>query len=129
MAQQVILLDTSILIEHFRKTDKNNSTLMTLARKSYIFYISAITDFEIYSGATKEQLKYWDEFLKRIEVLPFDGTIARIAAEINFDLKKKRKQIAIPDLFIAATAVAHRIPLSTLNKKHFQRVEQLKMIQ
>jgi len=44
-------------------------------------------------------------------------------------LKRKRKQIDLADLFIAATAVTNELPLATLNKKHFERVEILAIIE
>ena len=52
-----------------------------------------------------------------------------IAVKINNELKVKRKQIDLPDLFIAATAKYHNLPISTLNKKHFERIEQLILIE
>lgn len=47
MANQVILVDTSILIDYYRKTDKANSVWITLVRQEYSFAISAITKYEI----------------------------------------------------------------------------------
>jgi predicted nucleic acid-binding protein len=47
---------------------------------------------------------------------------------INGALKRKRKQIDLADLFIAATAVTHHLPLATLNKKHSDRVDTLQLI-
>lgn len=32
------------------------------------------------------------------------------------------------DLFIAATAIAHSLPVATINKKHFERIESLEII-
>lgn len=32
------------------------------------------------------------------------------------------------DLFIAATAVHYKLPLATLNVKHFERVEELQLV-
>ncbi len=52
MANQLILVDTSILIDYYRKTDKANSVWVALVRQGYEFAISAITKYEIYSGAT-----------------------------------------------------------------------------
>lgn len=49
--------------------------------------------------------------------MPFDEISVDTAVAINRALKKKRKQIEIADLFIAATAVAYNFPLATLNKK------------
>jgi predicted nucleic acid-binding protein len=36
--------------------------------------------------------------------------------------------IALPDLFIAATAVARSLPLLTLNITHFERVDELTLL-
>lgn len=129
MADKIVLVDTSILIDLFRKTDKANSALIALVRQGYSYCISAVTEYEIYSGATLGQVQFWDTFLEKVQVLPFDKAVAKVAVDINFDLKRKRKQIAIPDLFIAATAMAHNLLLATLNKKHFDRVDKLTIIE
>jgi len=128
MAEIIILADTSILIDFFRKTDKANSKLVALVRQGYAFSISAITEYEIYSGAPASQQDYWQDFLKHIEILPFDKSVVKIAVEINNTLKRKRKQIDIADLFIAATALSNNLPFATLNVKHFERIENLKII-
>lgn len=128
MAGSVILVDTTILIDFFRKTDKANSALVRLVEGGYGYHISAVTEFEIYTGASLGQLDFWNAFLLRTEVLSFDRAVAHVAAAINRDLKQQRKQIAAPDLFIAATALAHRMPLATLNRRHFERVSELNLI-
>jgi tRNA(fMet)-specific endonuclease VapC len=43
MADSIILADTSILIDYFRKTDKANSKLIALFDQGYDFSVSAIT--------------------------------------------------------------------------------------
>lgn len=128
MANKIILVDTSILIDLFRKTDKNNAALVSLVRRDYAYCISAITEFEIYTGAALGQIAFWNDFLQKTEVLPFDKTVAKVAVDINRELKRTRKQIAIPDLFIAATAKTHNLPLATLNKKHFERISGIDIV-
>jgi len=128
MADKIILIDTSLLIDLFRKTDKNNSVLIALVKQGYIYCISAITEYEIYTGATAGQNDFWNSFLERTEVLDFNKAVAKVAVELNKDLKRKRKQIAIPDLFIAATAVLNNLPFATLNKKHFERIDGLTLV-
>ena len=128
MANKIILVDTSILIDYYRKTEKANSAWIVLVRQGYKFAISAVTKYEIYSGATKNQLDFWDNILQAIEVISFDKVSAQIAVEINSTLKKKRKQIDIADLFIAATAISNHLSLATLNKKHFERIETLTLV-
>jgi len=128
MASKIILADTSILIDYFRKTDKPNSTWINLFDQGYDFCISAITYYEIYSGSTTAQLPFWENVLERTEVLYFDKAVAQAAVNINKSLKSKRKQIGMADLFIAATAISNNLPLATLNQKHFDRVEGLSLI-
>jgi tRNA(fMet)-specific endonuclease VapC len=50
------------------------------------------------------------------------------AVEVNQALKRKRKQIDIADLFIAASAIANKLPIATLNRKHFERIDDLELI-
>ena len=52
------MVDTSILIDYYRKTDKDNSAWVALVRKGYRFAMSSITKYEIYSGATPGQFFY-----------------------------------------------------------------------
>lgn len=58
MADKIILVDTSILIDLFRKTDKTNSTLVALVREGYAYCISAVTEYEIYTGALLGQIHF-----------------------------------------------------------------------
>ena len=129
MADKIVLVDTSILIDLFRKTDKANSALISLVRQGYIYCISAITEYEIYTGTTSEQVDFWDNFLEKTNVLSFDQTVAKVAVDLNKDLKRKRKLIDIADLFIAATAIANNLPFATLNRKHFDRINGLTIIE
>ena len=128
MADKITLVDTTILIDYFRKTDKANSKLVALFDQGYDFAISAITHYEIYSGATPAQLPFWTNVLARTKVLAFDQTVSQGAVDINNMLKRKRKQIGMADFFIAATAIINNLPLATLNKKHFDRIDGLTLI-
>lgn len=88
-----------------------------------------ITEYEIYSGATAEQLDYWQKFLEKTDVIPLDQNAIKVAVEINKTLKAKRNQIDLADLFIAAIAVSNGLSLGTLNKRHFERVENLQLVE
>ncbi len=129
MADKIVLADTSILIDLFRKTDKSNSVLVSLVRQGYNYNISAVTEYEIYTGATLGQVDFWDNFLQKTDVLPFDRIAAKIAVDLNKELKRKRKLIETADLFIAATALANNLPFATLNKKHFDRIDKLIIVE
>lgn len=129
MADKIVLLDTSVLIDLFRKSDKENSVLVSLIRQGYTYCISSVTEYEIYTGTTSGQIGFWNNFLQKTEVLSFDKNVARVAVEINRELKRKRKLIDTADLFIAATAVPNNLPFATLNKKHFDRIDNLLIVE
>jgi predicted nucleic acid-binding protein len=61
-------------------------------------------------------------------VIPLDEGCVDVAVRINRALKIKRKQIDLADLLIASTAIAYNLPFSTLNRKHFDRIEELNII-
>jgi len=128
MENKIVLADTSILIDYFRKSEKSNSTLVKLYSEGYDFFISAITEYEIYSGATSSQLHFWSQVLNNSPVISFDRSAVKMAVQINKNLKLNRKQIDLADLFIAATAVSNNLPIATLNKKHFERIDMLTVI-
>ncbi len=124
----MIFLDTSILIDYFRKKDKAKSAYFHLSKNYRQFAVSAITIYEIYNGAPADQIKIWDDFFGGLTILPFESKIAFLAAGINSELKKANKQIALADLFIASTAISYDLECATLNKKHFERIEKLRLV-
>lgn len=65
MADQLVLVDTSILIDLFRKTDKANAALIALVKQGYSYCISAVTEYEIYSGATLGKLTFGTHSLRK----------------------------------------------------------------
>jgi len=126
--QLAILLDTSVLIDYFRKTKKANAFFVDLADQYDHFVVSVITKFEIYIGCTDSQKPFWDGIFENMVVLPLDNACIEAALNIQLQLKKVSKQIDFPDLLIAATAQQNGLPLATLNTKHFSRVEGLEVV-
>ena len=128
MADKKIMVDSTILIDYFRKTDKVNSKLVSHFKNYDQLYISSVTEFEVINGATQAHLQFWDGMLTRFAILDFDSKAARQAANIVAQLKTKRKTIDKPDLFIAATAVVNGLTLDTLNTKHFIHIDSLHLL-
>ncbi len=62
------------------------------------------------------------------ELLPLDLAVAREHARIWAGLAEQGEIIGPYDLIIAATAVAHKSPLATLNFREFQKVEGLDVL-
>lgn len=128
MADKKLMVDSTILIDYFRKTDKANSKLVSYFRNYDQLYISSVTEFEVVNGATQVHLQFWEGMLTRFTILDFDSKAARQAADIVAHLKIKRKTIDKPDLFIAATAVVNGLTLDTLNAKHFIHIDSLHLL-
>ncbi|HRE41171.1 MAG TPA: type II toxin-antitoxin system VapC family toxin [Ignavibacteria bacterium] len=123
-----ILADTSIIIEHLRMLDKVNSTF-SIHLKSFKIYLSSVTIFELYCGATEKRKKNDIETLCRFtDILNIDKTTSEIAGSIYIELKNKGFTIGTEDLLIASSALQYDLPVLTLNRKHFKIVKNIKLI-
>lgn len=65
MADKKLMVDSTILIDYFRKTDKANSKLVAHFKNYDELYISSVTEFEVVNGATQSHLQFWDGMLPR----------------------------------------------------------------
>jgi tRNA(fMet)-specific endonuclease VapC len=125
---KAILIDTSVLIDYFRKTKKERSFFVELCTEYEILNVSVITQFEIYVGSTTDQKTFWDEIFSHFVVLPLNSLAIQKAVETHQHLKRLRKVMDFPDLLIAATALQHDLPLATLNIRHFRVISDLDII-
>ena len=94
MADKELMVNSTILIDFFHKTDKDNSRLVSHFRVYNSLYISSVTEFEVINGATPAHLQFLNQMLSRFAILDFDSKAARQAASIVKQLKTKRKSIA-----------------------------------
>ena len=123
-----ILVDTSVIIDYFRKTKKDETFFVQLT-KNYSIAISNITKFELDIGIRQiRQSIFLEELYANIDIIELNTACTDLAAKLHRDLKAKNQLIALPDLLIAATAVVYELPLATINLKHFQRIELLNCI-
>ena len=116
------MIDTTIIIEHLRKTDKRRSILFSIAETTSLF-VSSVTVFELLAGAI-DTAKLTDVhiLLDGVAVLPFDIASAEEAGKVYRELCITNTLIEIRDIFIAATARANGLTIMTLNYKHFERL-------
>ena len=50
------------------------------------------------------------------------------ATDIYLDLIKRNRIIDLADLLIGTIALTHNFPVATLNQKHFERINGLKIV-
>ncbi len=128
MENEIICLDTSILIDFYRKKVKEKSLFFQLTTKYKLFAVSIVTEYEIMIGSDTQQAKYWSEFFNTVTILPFNKSANDAAIAITRQLKATNKLIEVPDIFIGATALANNLKIATLNRKHFERIALLEII-
>ena len=122
------VVDSCLFIEYFRTKNKVTAWLYHLIQARKRIGLSSVVLFEILSGADAPQREFWKGFLRRVVRLPFDERTAEIAADIFRKLRQKNIHLESCDVFIAATAIISNLPLATLNRKHFEPIEDLKLI-
>ena len=127
MEDRRILIDTSVVIDHFRKKNKQKSLLYELSKENTLF-LSAISKFEFLVGTKLTQIRQTKKIIEGFYILSFNSHVAEVASDIAKKLKTKNKIIEFRDIFIAATAIANDMPLSILNIKHFERIDNLELI-
>lgn len=128
MARDKLLIDTSILIDHLRKSQKDRTLFYQLSLR-FDYVISVVTEFEFAVGFSVNNRQFGEALLAQLSTLTFDSACAQTAIYLNQQLKASNQLIAVPDLFIAATALTYDLTLLTLNHKHFSRIIQLKLYQ
>lgn len=127
MEDRRVLVDTSIFIEYFRKENKKKTKLFILGKEGYELLTSSICYFEYMAGSSNKE---FDKLLfDNIEVVALDKEQADVASDIFKDLKKKNMLIEFRDILISSCALSQKIPLVTLNRKHFERVKNLNILE
>lgn len=127
-----MIIDTNILIRLERETRRGKAgeaTAFFESLKSTRLCITPTIAGEIACGASMSGREVWERFLKPYEVVPIN-TAATWHYGVQYrSLAKNGQLIGSNDLWIAATALAHQMPVATGNTMEFQRVNGLHVIQ
>ncbi|MGH7813983.1 MAG: type II toxin-antitoxin system VapC family toxin [Candidatus Binataceae bacterium] len=124
------LVDTDWVI-HYLNSDARTVTALDAQRADGVG-ISPVSIAELYEGvyfgrepqANEGKLR---DFLAGITGLGLDEAACRIFGRERGGLRAARKIIGDFDLLIAATALQRGLILLTNNRRHFERVERLRM--
>jgi tRNA(fMet)-specific endonuclease VapC len=121
------LLDTSIIIHGFRSNNAISSQLDSIEA----VFIPTIVIGELYFGAYKssnsiKHIQQIDSFLlnSKVTVIQIDASIANAYGKIKSELAKKGKPIPENDIWIAAVAIQHNLPLFSTDN-HFKEIDSL----
>ena len=117
-----ILLDSSVIIDHFRGDPRIGEALEGAAA----LYLPTIVLGELYYGAFRsafcsKQLDQIRRFLRAAVVIGTDSQTSEVYGRIRSDLASTGHQIPENDVWVAAIARQHGLPLATRDR-HFGRV-------
>lgn len=121
------LLDTNVLSHLVRRPGDLARKIAAVGERQVC--TSIVVACELRFGARKKSSEMLtarvDQLLGALEVLPLDGDIDRLYAEIRDSLESSGQPIGGNDYLIAAHALAQDCVLVTQNVKEFRRVPNL----
>jgi tRNA(fMet)-specific endonuclease VapC len=125
------MLDTNIVIYVIKR--RPIELLEVFNRHAGQMCISSITLAELLHGVEKSSmpdhnLLQVEDFISRMEVLPYGAKAASHYGEIRADLERKGIPIGVNDLHIAGHARSEGLTLVSNNVREFERVEALRLV-
>jgi tRNA(fMet)-specific endonuclease VapC len=125
----MILADTDVLIDFLSGVEPVASRMASYLAQDRL-ETTAVTCFELLSGARAG--KHGDRVRRLVAALPvlaLDRDGAAHASRVRQQLEAAGTQIGMADSLIAGIALAHGLPLWTRNRKHFERVNGLRLVE
>ncbi len=123
------IVDTDILSEFFRGNTKVISKFDEHLKAYGFITLSIISYYEILNGLlfkdAKKQLEKFEAFVELNRVIPITLPMAKTAAAIQADIRKRGKEIGHTDTLIAGIAIVSELQLVTNNTSHFKRIKGL----
>lgn len=127
-----VLLDTDVF-SYLTKAGDPRGDAYRPHIKDKTVAVSFVTVGELHFGAEKRKwsaktLKAFLERLKAVVVVPYDMELCKTYGKLKASLASSGITVADNDLWIAACAVRHSIPLISNNRKHFDKIPGLVLI-
>ncbi len=119
-----VCLDTDVCIAILRKESRAEEIRPLIEERDVC--ISVITMFELLLRKTNTNIV--EQFLMYLPHMVIDDVVARKTSSLHKELESKGEIIDLRDLFIAATCLAKDCQLLTFNKKHFERINDLRLM-
>lgn len=129
------LLDTNVLSEAMRP-QPHSGVLANLTRFEAELAIAAPVWHELRygwlrmpAGQRKDAIgRYVQDVIGSLPVLPYDAGAARIHAELRTEAEQRGRPLPFADGQIAAIAIAQGLTLVTRNRKDFEQLAGLRLV-
>lgn len=127
-----VLLDTDVF-SYLGKPRDTRAEIYRPKVEGKIIAVSFVTIGELHYGAYRanwgpEKVAAMEARLRSVVIIPYDIELCRVYGDLRARLSKAGKTVASNDMWIAACAVRHSIPLITNNRRHFEGIPDLILI-
>lgn len=129
---QPLILETSFLIDFERENNRGEAgpALAFLeAHDDSRLYITFTVAGELAAGLSLAGRQRWESFIGPFHILPCSAEVAWEYGRAYRHLQVNHQLIGSNDLWIAATALAYRMPVVTRDIEHYRRVPDLQIVQ
>jgi predicted nucleic acid-binding protein len=123
----VLLLDSSVIIDAINARNGRSEFLERLVTEGSVLACCSINITEVTMGMRPHEVKKTEDVLASLWFYPVTREVARLAGELYREWRKKGVTLALPDLTIAAIAIANDLRLATDNPKDFP-MRELKLL-
>jgi predicted nucleic acid-binding protein len=121
----VFLLDTTVIVDALNGKRARSEFLDALLAQRNLLACCSINVTEVFAGVRPNEIGVTEAFLQSLRFYEVTWDIARLAGDLKRQWRGKGLTLSLPDVTIAAVALAHRLILLTDNKKHFPMPELL----
>ena len=125
-----LILETTFLIDLDREQHRGRSgpaIRFLESNRDARLYLPFIVAGELAAGVSLRDRTRWETFLAPFYVLPSTAEISWHYGQACRHLQENGRLISGHDLWIAATGLAHGMPVVTRNVEHFRRVPGLEV--
>ena len=127
-----LIVETTFLIdlerEHHRSVPGRAIEFLERHRDARL-YLPFVVAGELAAGTSLTNRARWEEFLAPFYMLPSTPDVSWEYGRTYRYLQENGRLIGGNDLWIAATALAYRMPVITRNVEHYRRVPGLEVVE
>lgn len=123
-----VAVDTDLVIDFLRGRG-SGAPFVRSALSEGRLRVTAITAFELRVGSDFLDRRDQIQQLFRSRALPLDLASALRGGQIAAELRAVGRGIGFADSLQAGICLRYDIPLATRNRKHFERVEDLRLVE
>jgi predicted nucleic acid-binding protein len=121
----MIVVDTSVLIDHLRGDPRARDALKSAISSRHRLFASVMTKVEVLAGMRPAEETRTRALLDLLEWVPVSDSIAERAGELARSYLQSHPGVDTVDYVIAATSEHLEAKLWTLNAKHFPMFSKL----